>query len=237
MNQWIEAPGVQFDLRKFNWLGSSYVDPNVCVVRTDSAVERFEDLVGGSKSILVGGTGPGSNPYDAPRVLAATTGAQIKAVAGYPTTNDVRIGLERGELQGMCLGWESVQSAAGQWLRDKYVRVLVQNGTTAHRDLPDVPLAIDFATDEQNRVLLRLVDAPGAMAKPFALPPGVDPGRVQVLRAALQAAYRDPALVQEARTMQLDLHPKSATEIQEILDEVLATPRDMAAKYQQIIGT
>ena len=49
---------------------------------------------------------------------------------GYPTTNDARVGVERGELQGMCLGWESVKSASAQWLDDKYVRIFVQNGTT-----------------------------------------------------------------------------------------------------------
>ena len=71
-------------------------------------------------------------------MLAAATGANIKAVAGYPTTNDVRVGVERGEIHGMCLGWESVQSASSEWLQDKYARVFVQNGTTKHRDLAHV---------------------------------------------------------------------------------------------------
>ena len=131
-------------------------------------------------------------------MLAAATGANLKAVAGYPTTNDVRVGVERGEIQGMCLGWESVQSASGEWLKDGYAKVFVQNGTTRHPDLPDVPLALEFARDEDSKTLLRLVDAPGAMAKPFALPPGVDAGRVAVMRAALAATYRDPAFLEEA---------------------------------------
>jgi len=115
MSQLTGGEGVNFDLREFNWLGSSYDDPNVCIVRTESPVTTFEDMVGRAMPIAVGGTGPGSNTYDAPRVLAAATGASLRAVAGYPTTNDVRIGVERGEIQGMCLGWESVQSASGPW--------------------------------------------------------------------------------------------------------------------------
>ena len=236
MNQLTGGEGVQFDLRQFNWLGSSYADPNVCIVRTDAPVTAFKNMVGNSRSVAVGGTGPGSNTYDAPRVLAAATGANLKAVAGYPTTNDVRIGVERGEIQGMCLGWESVRSASGQWLDDKYAQVFVQNGITPHKDLPNVPLAIDFAKDEASRMMLRLVDAPGAMAKPFALPPGVDASRVQVMRSALLATYRDPAFLEEAKAMKLDFQPKTATEIQQILDEVLATPSDIAAKYRQIIA-
>jgi len=235
MTQLTGGEGVQFDLRQFNWLGSSYVDPNVCIVRTDAAVTAFDGMIGGIAPIAVGGTGPGSNTYDAPRVLAAATGASIKAVAGYPTTNDVRVGVERGEIQGMCLGWESVQSASSHWLDEGYATVFVQNGMTKHRDLPDVPLAVDFAKDDVSRTLLRLVDAPGAMAKPFSLPPGVDAVRVRALREALAATYRDPAFLDEARTMRLDFQPKRAAEIQAVLNDVLATPPDIAAKYRQII--
>jgi tripartite-type tricarboxylate transporter receptor subunit TctC len=235
MNQLTGGEGVAFDLRQFNWLGSSYDDPNVCIVRTDAPATAFKEMIGRAMPIAVGGTGPGSNTYDAPRVLAASTGATLKAVSGYPTTNDVRIGVERGEIHGMCLGWESVKSASGQWLTDGYAKVFVQNGTTPHRDLPDVPLALEFAKDEVSRTLLRLVDAPAAMAKPFALPPGVDPARVETLRAALAATYRDPMFLEEARAMKLEFQPKDPAQIQEILTEVLATPTDVAAKYREII--
>jgi tripartite-type tricarboxylate transporter receptor subunit TctC len=235
MSQLTDGEGVQFDLLQFNWLGSSYDDPNVCIVRADAPVISYKDMVGRGTPIAVGGTGPGSNTYDAPRVLAAATGANLKAVSGYPTTNDVRIGVERGEIHGMCLGWESVKSASGQWLADGYAKVFVQNGTARHRDLPDVPLAMEFATDEVSRTLLRLVDAPGAMAKPFALPPGVDPARVEMLRSALAATYRDPAFLEEARAMRLEFQPKDAAQIQGILNDVLATPSEVAAKYREII--
>jgi tripartite-type tricarboxylate transporter receptor subunit TctC len=235
MNQLTGGEGVNFDLREFNWLGSSYDDPNVCLIRSDAPVTTMKELIGRAQPIAVGGTGPGSNTYDAPRVIAAATGASVKAVAGYPTTNDVRVGVERGEIHGMCLGWESVQSASGEWLKDGYARVFVQNGTTRHPDLPDVPLALEFARDEDSRTLLRLVDAPGAMAKPFALPPGVDPARVGIMRDALQATFRDPELLAEAKLMNLEFQPKTADEIQQILTEVLATPSSMAAKYRQII--
>lgn len=235
MNQLTGGEGVNFDLRQFNWLGSSYDDPNVCIVRTDAPASAFTAMIGRAAPIAVGGTGPGSNTYDAPRVLAAATRANLKAVAGYPTTNDVRIGVERGEIHGMCLGWESVKSASGSWLQEGYAKVFVQNGTARHKDLPDVPLAMEFARDEQSKILLRLVDAPGAMAKPFTLPPGVDPGRVAVMRTALSATYRDQAFLEEARAMQLEFQPKDAAQIQQILNEVLATPPEVAARYREII--
>jgi tripartite-type tricarboxylate transporter receptor subunit TctC len=235
MNQLTGGEGVQFDLRKFNWLGSSYDDPNVCIVRSDASATSLRDLIARPEPIAIGGTGPGSNSHDAPRVLARATGANLRTVPGYLTTNDVRLGIERGEVQGMCLGWESVRSISGQWLKDKYAHVFVQNGTARHRDLADVPLALDFARDEESRILLRLLDAPSSMSKPFVLPPDVDGRRVRVMRDALWATYHDPAFLAEAAAMQLDFQPKTAHEIQGVLSEVLATPPDIAAQYRQII--
>jgi tripartite-type tricarboxylate transporter receptor subunit TctC len=235
MSQLTEGEGVQFDLLKFNWLGSSYDDPNVCVVRSDTSVMTLRDVIGRARPIAIGGTGPGSNSYDAPRVVATATGANLRTVAGYSTTNEARVGIERGEIQGICLGWESVRSTAAQWLEDGYVRVFVQNGTARHRDLPDVPLALEFARDEDSRVLLRLLNAPSSISKPFVMPPAVEESRVRVMRHALWATYHDPAFLAEATAMRLDFQPKAAREIYAVLSEVLATPPDVAAKYRQII--
>jgi tripartite-type tricarboxylate transporter receptor subunit TctC len=235
MNQLTGGAGVQFDVLQFNWLGSSYDDPNVCVIRSDAPVASFTQLIGRAEPIAIGGTGPGSNSHDAPQVLAAATGARLRTVPGYSTTNDVRLGIERGEVHGMCLGWESVRSTAGQWLEEKYAHVLVQNGSARHPSLPDVPLALDFARDEESRVLLTLLDAPSSISKPFALPPGVDERRVQIMRAALWDTYHDPVFRKEAATMQLDFQPKAADRIREVLNDVLATPPHIAARYRQII--
>jgi tripartite-type tricarboxylate transporter receptor subunit TctC len=235
MNQLTEGEGVQFDLLKFNWLGSSYDDPNVCIVRSDASVTALRDLIGRAEPIAIGATGPGSNSHDAPQVLAKATGANLRTVPGYSTTSDVRVGIERGEVQGMCLGWESVRSTSAQWLEDKYAQVFVQNGTARHRDLPDVPLALEFARDEDSKVLLRLLDAPSSISKPFVLPPGVDERRVRVMRHALSATYHDPMFLAEGAAMRLDFQPKTGHEIHQVLTEVLATPPDIAAKYRQMI--
>lgn len=235
MNQLTHGEGVQFDLLKFNWLGSSYDDPNVCIVRSDASVTTFQDLIDRAEPIAVGGTGPGSNSHDAPQVLSKATGANLRTVAGYSTTNDVRLGIERGEVQAMCLGWESVRATSAQWLKNKYAHVFVQNGTARHRDLPDVPLALEFARNEESRVLLKLLDAPSSMSKPFALPPDVDEPRVRVMRYALSATYHDPVFLAEAAAKRLDFQPKTVDEIHHVLTEVLATPPDIAAKYRHMI--
>jgi hypothetical protein len=73
------------------------------------------------------------------------------------------------------------------------------------------------------------------MAKPFALPPGVDERRLRVMRYVLRAAYHDPAFLAEAEAMRFHFQPKKAAETYHVSSEVLAAPPDIAAKYRKII--
>ena len=237
LSQVTGTEGVQFDMRKFAWLGSSYSDPNVCVIRANAPVKTFEESIKGNATVAFGGTGPGAATYEAPRVVAEATGAKIKAVGGYPGTNDARLGIERGELQGMCLGWESVKTSLTQWLNDGMAKVFVQNGARKHKDLADVPLALDYANGEEGKALLRLLAAPNEMSKPYAAPPEVDPSRLAVLRSALAATYSDPAFLAEARNLKLDFSPSGPPEMQEIIDAVLATPAETVKKYKEIVSS
>ena len=152
------------------------------------------------------------------RILLLITDLQIGGTPAVVRELAIRL-REPGhvEVEVACLsGWGPVVDQ----LRDAGVQVTALAASSA-ADFP--------------KTLLRLVDAPGAMAKPFALPPGVDAGRVAVMRAALAATYKDPTFLEEAAAMNLEFQPKDADQIQAILKEVLATPPEMAAKYRQII--
>ena len=67
------------------------------------------------------------------------------------------------------------------------------------------------------------------------MPPGVPDDRVALMRDALAATYADPAFLEEGRRMKLEFQPKTAAQIQAVLDDVLATPPELAAKYRQIV--
>src|SRR6266850_1443395 len=52
--------------------------------------------------------------------------------------------LQRGQVEGVTGSWSSMKAERPNWLRDRQVRVLVQIGRKRHRDLPDVPLIMDY---------------------------------------------------------------------------------------------
>ena len=83
--------------------------------------------------------------------------------------------------------------------------------------------------------MLKLLVAPSSISKPFAMPPDVDERRVRVMRSALSATYQDPLFLAEAAAMRLDFQPRAGREVRQVLSEMLATPRDIAATYRQVI--
>ena len=55
------------------------------------------------------------------------------------------------------------------------------------------------------------------------------------MRAAPAATYQDPMFLAEAAAMRLDFQPRTGQEIHQVLSEMLATPRAIAAKYREVI--
>ncbi len=185
------VPGVRFDARKVNWIGTLDRSASVCVAWHTTRFHSLEDTR--EHEMVVGGTGPASVTVVLPTALREVLGYKLKVVPGYPGGNEVAVALERGEVEGRC-GWSyaSLMSTHRDWVRDKKVRFLAAASRSRVRDLPNLPSVLEFAKSERERQILSLILAGEAMARPFLAPPSVPADRLAVLRAAFIAAARDP---------------------------------------------
>jgi tripartite-type tricarboxylate transporter receptor subunit TctC len=68
------------------------------------------------------------------------------------------------------------------------------------------------------------------MARPFAAPPGLPADRRAALLTAFDQTLKDQAFLADARTQNLDVAPVSAQEIDALLAEVYATPKNVTDK-------
>lgn len=231
INQLTGKEGVQFDARKFAWLGGSFKTVVTCLLREDTPFRTWRDVVSSQKPAIFGSTGPGSNTDETPKILRAATGANVRVIAGYKGSAEIRNAVERGEVDGMCLSWDSIRATAPDWAQGKVVRNLVQVGLAKSRELPDVPLAEEFATSEEGKLLLRVLATPQQMAKSFAAPPGTPPERVEALRTAFAAAYKDPELLEDAKKSKIEIEPLTGEEVERVVNDLLKTPPDVAKKF------
>src|SRR5713226_4124636 len=198
----------RFDAAKFNWIGSMNDEVSVCVAWHTTGITRLEQVV--QKELTVGGTGPAADTDQFPKVLNATIGTRFKIITGYPGGNDIDLAMERGEVMGRCgWSWSSVIATHKHWLDERKISVLVQLSLSKHPDLPNVPLIMDFARNEEEKQIFKLVFARQPMGRPFLAPPGIPPDRAAALRKAFVETMRDAAFLAESQKMALEINPVS----------------------------
>jgi hypothetical protein len=160
---------LQFDVSKLIYIGNPSAENNTTVTWHTSGVKTIEDAR--KQEVPMGATGRSpSSQY--PRVMNAVLGTRFKIILGYPGGNEINLAMERGEVAGRgSNNWASWKATRAEWLRDKKINILVQVGLTKAPDLPDVPLLMDLATNEEDRAVLRLLSSPAAVGRPIFTTP------------------------------------------------------------------
>ena len=152
-------------------------------------------------------------------------------MTGYPGGNEIDLAIERGEIDGRCaLSWSSVKATHPQWIEREEDQRAVQVSVARHPDLPDVPLMLDFAPDEEARQVLKFLVARQVMGRPFMAPPDLPADRAAALRKAFLDTLRDPEFLAEADRPKLEITPVPAERIDALLQEMYAMPPDIVKK-------
>jgi tripartite-type tricarboxylate transporter receptor subunit TctC len=236
------GPNVQFDARKFTWLGSSssFVnDAYILIVRKDAPVKTIDearraDLPG----LVLAGSAEGGTGNDIPIILRDTIGLHVKQVVGYPDTPAIMRAIEKGEVHGRTVDLSTLKALRPEWLKpDSGYRVLVQFArATRHQDLPDVPTARELAKNEAARALIALAELPYALSRPFAAPPHVPADRAAVLREAFLAVHRDQAYLEEAARLKLEVSPIGGDGILTSIDRIAAAPVELLEYVRKLLA-
>jgi len=224
--------GTQFDALKLNYIGSPGRDTTVCAARKDAAVQTLQDLY--SKELTVGGTGSGADTAIYPEFLAALLGMKLKLVKGYQGSHEIQLAMERGEVQGICLAYDSL--SRGHLARTGRINVLLQAALAPDPRIKDVPMVIDTTRSPEDRKALELFFARAAMGRPFVAPPGLPEDRLAALRAAFDAAVADPAFLEDARKQNLNVVPVTAREMMDVVTKAYNTPPEIVRRTIRALG-
>lgn len=233
---------VQYDARKFTWLGSSssYAnDAYMMFVRADAPFNSMEDLrKTGGPTLVLGGTAEGATGNDVPIILRDALALNLKMITGYPDGNAIFLAVDRGEVQGRTVGLSAVQSSHPEWLKPGVMRILVQFGrATRLPSFPDVPTARELAPTDADRALIELAELPYSLARPYAAPPDLPADRAKALREAFLAAHRDPQYVAEAQKLKIDVSPIDGAAVIAALDRIAGAPPDVLAYIGKLLAS
>jgi tripartite-type tricarboxylate transporter receptor subunit TctC len=224
---------LNFDMSRFLYIGNPSSENNTTVVWHTSGIARIEDAM--TREVTVGATG-GSPSSQYPRIMNAVLGTRFRIILGYPGGNEINLAMERGEVEGRgSNSWASWKATRPDWLKEKKINLLVQVGLRKAEDLPDVPLLMDLAKNEEDRALLKLFSTPSTIGRPIFTTPETPKERVAALRAGFDAMLKDPGFLSDAQKANLELDPVSGEELQEIVEQILATPKTITKRLADIL--
>ena len=207
---------VRFDVRKFQWLGSSGADGVMFSIRSDLPYKNIQELKKIDKELVAGTTGPGSNAHDFPLLLKEFAGLKVKLVSGYPANSDVLLAIERKEVDSWSALGTTIKLAADRGV----VRPLVR-GRTPVPGFETLPVDEDLATSALGKSLMAIKSLPLAIGRAFAAAPGTPADRVGILRDAFAKAVKDPELLAEAKKAKIAMHHISHEQVQKDFNALL----------------
>lgn len=233
--QVLGRPGIEFDALKYEFIGAPVKDNRACAFTKASAITSMERWMASKTPVKLGGIGGGA-PDDIARILKLTLGLPIQLVAGYKGTSEIRLAAESGEIAGGCWTWDSIRATWAKAIASGEAVVVLQIVPKSHPELPQVPLAINYAKTEEARQLIQVgLQDPSAYYRPYVLPPGTPKERVQILRQAFHATMDDPEFLADAKKAKLDVEPVAGEELERSVAELFKLSPSLLAKLKEIL--
>jgi tripartite-type tricarboxylate transporter receptor subunit TctC len=220
------------DLRKYAWIGSISEDLTACYVRANLGPKTIAQLKAYGP-VHFGNDGIGTSEDINERILRSVLGLDVRQVGGYAGSAQVRLAIERGELDGDCGAWSSVPE---DWIKQKKISPISRSGMAVPEGLtPDVPYIADLAPDDRARGIINLLVSGGQLGRPFVASAAVPPERLKILRDAFDATMKDPAFRADLDRLRLPFSPRTADEALKTVGGIYASPPDIIAAAKKIV--
>ncbi|MBM4299784.1 MAG: hypothetical protein FJ143_18735 [Deltaproteobacteria bacterium] len=241
-DQLIGRKEVNFDWRKFTWIGTPERTSEMVYIRSDSAVKNVEDLRKTSDAPKCGSVGIGSTDYYFPKLLEDAVGAKFTVVVGYQGAADIDLAVEKGEMHCRAGTLSSFfgREPGRSWMKTGFVRILVQGGKKRDARSPEAPTIYElmekYKTPDPIRRLAVVLLSPGDFGRPFIAPPGVAPERVKALRDGFAKTMSDPELLAEVKKREWEANGLSAEELTALAKEVMVQPPEVIERMKKLFS-
>ncbi|HEY6368516.1 MAG TPA: tripartite tricarboxylate transporter substrate-binding protein [Candidatus Binatia bacterium] len=237
LGQVLGQKGIEFDARKFEFIGAPITDHVVCAMTKASGMTSVEKWMASKTPVKMGGIAPGtSTPDNATRIFKVALGLPIQLVTGYKGTADVRLAAESGEIAGGCWGWDSVSVTWRKALDSGDAVVVLQANRKTHPDLPQVPQAIKLAKSDEGRKMIEVgVHSDSDIVRTYTLPPGTPKDRVQLLRKAFDSTLKDSEFLAEAKKSRLNVDPVGPEAIEKDIANLFKLDSSLISKFKDIL--
>jgi tripartite-type tricarboxylate transporter receptor subunit TctC len=232
VEQALKNKAVQFDAAQLTWIGRVAASNAIHIQWHTSKVQSIEDAKHFEGTVA--GTGPGNVGEIVPTMLNRVIGTKFKIVRGYQAANESMLAMERGEVEGAAVNWTTVKTAKADWLREKKVKVILQDLPTRGPELQDVPALGELGDNAEDKQLLGLYANTGAIGRAFFAPPGLAPATATALRDGFIAMTQDADFIADARKINADLDVGTGDDVLKAVHQTLHVPESVLDRAREI---
>jgi tripartite-type tricarboxylate transporter receptor subunit TctC len=230
--QLLGSSGVQYDAKRFNWLGGVVSSNSTLYTWHTAGIKRWEEAK--TREIILGSTGVTSSMVA--RTMNALFGTKFKLVQGYSSTRDIQLAMERGEMMGSGgTTWAGLMVSSRDLIAKHMLDFLIQTGARKESELPDVPLFIDLANTGEAKQIISVVSLPSAIGYAHWVAPEVPTERVAILRRAYEVTLADPEFLAEAEKHKLLIRPQTEQKISQLIGQAAGIPKAVLDRTRTIL--
>jgi tripartite-type tricarboxylate transporter receptor subunit TctC len=232
---------VKFDWVKFNWIGSPVKNFETLSVRADSPFKTIDDVRSAAQPPRCGSTGTGNTGNYFPQFLEEALGGKFQMIIGYQGTRDIELAFERGEVNCYAVTKEVFErEPARAWLKNHFLRVLVQGGQKRDANFADVPTIYElmnkYKTPEPTRRLASVLLSPTAFGRPLLAPPNLPAERLKVLREAYAKMITDRDFLADTKKRDWEVERISGEELEAMAKKATGQTLDTIEKLKKILS-
>jgi tripartite-type tricarboxylate transporter receptor subunit TctC len=242
LDQMVGRKEVQYDVRKFNWIGSPEKSEVLLYMRSDTPYKSIEDIQNASTPPKCGSTGTAGTDFIIARLIEETLNTKIETVLGYPGGSEVDLAVEKGEVQCRALtaapffGREPFIS----WRKRHFVNVLLYGGVKRDPRIPETPTIYEIfdrqKTSDESRRVADVILRGGDFGRPWVMPPDTPAEVVKAMRVAYAKAMADTALLDEAKKAKFDVEYVPGEELQKLAETMMSQPAGVVQRVKALLG-
>ncbi len=222
----------QYDPAKLTWIGNMEESIGMCGVTKASGIATFDDLL--AKEVVFGATGATGPLGLFAQAVKNLLGAKLKVVYGYKGSADVKLAMNRGEVQGICgLPLSTVKSFWGDEYKSGEFKPIIRLSGRDHPDLKGIPNVDRYAKTEEDRQVFGLIFGAQALGRVYVSPPGQPAARTKAMREAMNRTMKDEKFLADAAKAQIDIEPMSGEQVSTFIAKLSAVSPAVVARAKQ----
>ncbi len=230
----LEDPkAIRYESKKLHWLGAYDEIAQVMAIWSGTGAATLDDLK--AKDLIFGSMATNHLSYQWAMVAKQALGAKFKVISGYTTGGALNLAMERGEIAGWSVAWESIAAGKNDWIATKKVAVPLVFTLERMKQLPEVPTLLELAKGPERDVVEFLANGT-PIARAMALGPNVPADRVAALRKAFAAMMTDPEFLDDAAKRRLGIRFRTAEQTHALVARIIDAPPALVERVKQTVS-